>query len=91
MADEVPSDVRAVLSQLLTEGRTASADGDLDTVADVVDTVQRVATNKLPEGDLRARLLHGCTLLGDELDDDPDTDALVAYFRAMAGELDAAE
>lgn len=91
MSDDVPSDVYSVLAQLLTEGRTASVDGDLDTVGDVVDTVRRVSTNKLPESDLRARLLHGCTLLGDELDGEPDTDALAAYFRAMERRLENAE
>jgi hypothetical protein len=58
--EDLPPDVRAVLTQLLAEGRDALATDDRDTAIQTVTTAETVATNKLPEGAFRDRLLHGC-------------------------------
>lgn len=57
---DLPSDVHSVLTQLLGEARAAAAERDVATVADAVASVESVATNKVPESEVRERLLHGC-------------------------------
>lgn len=79
--DEVPSDAAAVLGQLLHEAREGCREwAEADTLA-ALDTVESVARNKLPEGDRRARLLHGCERVRATVGDDPAT--AMEYLRAM--------
>lgn len=70
--------MRAVLTQLFAEGQNALAADDQETAIRTVTTAETVATNKLPEGAFRDRLLHGCgrvrRLLGDDMDHRDDTD-----------------
>lgn len=65
---DLPADVRSVLTQLLAEARTAAAERNVSTVADAVGSVERVATNKVPESEARDRLLHGCREIDRLLD-----------------------
>jgi len=60
VTSDLPADVEAVLDQLFTEARAAFRDGDVETGVSAVETASRVARNKLPEGELRERLLYGC-------------------------------
>jgi hypothetical protein len=89
VADDLPSDVKAVLGQLLASGQDALATGDIATARDILGTTRTVARTKLPAGPRRNRLLHGCdrveALLGG---DDHDTAAATAYFAAMRRRLD---
>jgi hypothetical protein len=72
VAEDLPPDVRAVLTQLFAEGQDALAADDRDTAVETVTTAETVAANKLSEGAFRDRLLHGCErvrrLLGDDTD-----------------------
>lgn len=78
---EIPADAASVLRQLLREAREGCREwAEADTLA-ALDTVERVARNKLPEGDTRARLLHGCTRVRETVSDDPTT--AMEYLRAM--------
>lgn len=82
VTEDLPDDALAVLAQLFTEGQESLADGDVHTAREAVTSAEEVATNKLPEGDLRGQLLHGCAqtraLLdpetggGDDEGDGPD-------------------
>jgi hypothetical protein len=60
MTADVPSDVDAVLTQLFREAREAFERGDVETGVAAVTSASSVARNKLPDGSLRERLLHGC-------------------------------
>jgi len=60
VTEDVPADVRAVLAQLFAEGRASLRAGDRETAVETVTTAEAVATNELPEGAFRDRLLHGC-------------------------------
>ncbi len=103
MTEDPPADALAVLAQLFAKGQEALADGDVDTARDTVTSAEEVATNKLPEGDLRGQLLHGCgqtlALLdpeansGDDGDDDPgvEPDAAAEYLAAMERRLPEGE
>jgi len=87
--DELPSDVRAVLTQLFEEGETAIRSAEFETARQTVGTAETVCRNKLPEGDLRSQLLHGCDRVAVALDStegrNPDTAA--EYLRAMGRRL----
>jgi hypothetical protein len=78
---DLPTDVEDTLTQLLAEGAASARRHDPDEVSAVIDTVSTVATNKLPAGDLRDRLLHGCATVDRLAADEP----LVAaeYLDAM--------
>jgi hypothetical protein len=78
---DLPADVEATLAQLLTEGGAAARRRDVTEVSAIVDTVETVARNKLPPGDLRDRLVHGCAAVERLAADEP----LVAaeYLDAM--------
>ena len=70
MSDDVPTDVQTVLCQLFGAGREALEAGKIERCERIVDNAGAVATNKLPEGERRSRILHGCervrALLGEE-------------------------
>ena len=89
MSDDVPSDVHAVLTQLFEETEEAIRAGKFDTARQTVGTAQRVSRNKLPAGELRAILLHGCEAVTVALDraDGVEADVAAEYVRAMAGRL----
>ena len=103
VTEDPPADVLAVLAQLFAEGQEALADGDVDAARETVTSAEEDATNKLPEGDLRGQLLHGCAqargLLdpetggGDAEGDDPEgtdrvePDAAAEYLAAMERRL----
>ncbi len=102
MADDLPPDVRAVLTQLFAEGQDALAADDRETAVRTVTTAETVATNKLPEGAFRDRLLHGCErvrrLLETDADheppevaDSPDTETTGDRADAAAAYLTAME
>lgn len=90
MPGDLPADVSAVLEQLLAEGQTAIASEDLETARDVVSTAETVSENKLPEGQLRSQLLHGCQRTRVRLDE-ADAETAREYLEAMERRLDAVD
>lgn len=89
MPDEPPADVVTVLGQLLAATGTALEEGDCETAGETLASAETVATNKLPEGERRAALLHGCGRIRDLLDEatDDDRDAAAEYVAAMERRL----
>jgi hypothetical protein len=100
VTEDPPADVLAVLAQLFAEGQASLTDGDVDTAREAVTSAETVVTNKLPEGDLRGQLLHGCgqanALLdpetggegeGPEETDGVEPDAAAEYLAAMERRL----
>ena len=83
MSEDLPSDVVAVITQLCAKTRQALADGDCETARATVDTIDRIATNKLPEGDHRQTVRHACARITDLLGEDPDINAATAYVDAL--------
>ncbi|WP_058994268.1 hypothetical protein [Haloarcula sp. CBA1127] len=89
MSRDLPSDVHAVLTQLVEEGETAISDAEFDTARQTVATAETVSRNKLPDCELRSQLLHGCEQVHSALDTD-HPDAAAEYLRAMNRRLAAA-
>jgi len=91
--DDVPSDVRAVLSQLFEETETAILAGEFDTARQTVETATTVSRNKLPEGELRGQLLHGCSEVTSAIASEDGVESAIAveYVRAMARRLPGSE
>ena len=89
MSDDVPSDVQSVLTQLFDEGETAIVQGEYETARQTVRTARTVSRNKLPDGDLRTQLLHGCDQVTDLLTpaDGIESDIAAEYLRAMERRL----
>ena len=89
MPDDVPTDVQSVLAQLLKETESALRKGEIQTARQTIDTAQTVSRNKLPKGDLRGQLLHGCGEVRATLepDDGVESDIAAEYVRAMAQRL----
>lgn len=89
MSEDVPPDVSATLAQLFEEGQQALEDDDRETCRQTVESAERVVTNKLPEGELRGQLLHGCErvrhLLDPETDEDPEV--AIEFLTAMQRRL----
>ncbi|WP_277553091.1 hypothetical protein [Halobaculum limi] len=83
--DDLPADVNAALTQLIEGARTAIREGDTDDALDAVDTAATVAANKLPPGDRRETILHGCARVTDLAADDPPVAA--EYLDAMRRRL----
>jgi hypothetical protein len=83
VSEDLPSDVVAVITQLSTATLTALAEGDADTARATVDTMARVATNKLPAGDQRRTVRHACDRIAALLTEDPNFDAATAYVAAL--------
>lgn len=86
MSDDVPTDVETVLAQLFAAGQDALGDEEFDTCRQVVESVESVATNKLPESERRARLLHGCERVHALLDEE-ELEVAAEYLRAMDAQL----
>jgi hypothetical protein len=89
VSDDPPTDVVTVLGQLLSATRTAIAEGDSETAGETITSAQTVATNKLPEGERRAALLHGCDRVRALLEagTSDDRDAAAEYIAAMERRL----
>ena len=88
VSGDPPSDVQAVLSQLVDAGETAIRSGELETARQTVTSAETVSRNKLPEGDLREQMIHGCSQVTVALDEGlPETAA--EYLRAMGRRLAA--
>ncbi|MFC7098643.1 hypothetical protein [Halobaculum marinum] len=68
---DLPADVEVALVQLVESARVAVREGRTDEALAAVGTAETVAANKLPEGDRRERLLHGCGRVADLADADP--------------------
>ncbi|WP_138007207.1 hypothetical protein [Halalkalirubrum salinum] len=85
MSAEVPEDVRSTLMQLSTEAAERARDGNREPVLRILGTIETVAQNKLPVGDLQDRLLHGCAAVRQVAGHEP----LVAaeYLDSMAAIL----
>jgi hypothetical protein len=91
VTEDIPPDVRETLAQLLSECGTALEADDIRTARETAASARSVATNKLPESDLRDHLRHGCdrvtTLLedgdGDEDEAGVEADAAAEYVAAM--------
>jgi len=90
VTDEFSGDVMDVLGQLFAKGARV-LDGDVapdegsrtDTARQILTSAETVATNKLPEGEFRSRLRHGCGRALTNLDDG-DVAAAAEHCRAMA-------
>ncbi|MDQ2073384.1 hypothetical protein ACODNH_08120 [Haloarcula sp. NS06] len=88
MPRDLPSDVHAVLTQLVDEGESAISGAEFDTARQTVASAETVSRNKLPECELRSQLLHGYEQVRTALDND-DPDAAAEYLRAMNRRLAA--
>jgi hypothetical protein len=61
-------DVMDVLGQLFDAGATALDDADREMAMSILTSAETVATNKLPDGEFRDHLLHGCERALAQLD-----------------------
>lgn len=84
----LPADVRDVLAQLLTEAAASLAEGDDDVARRVLDTIETVVRNKVPDPDERERLLVGCRAVRASLEADDGT--ATGYLRSMRRRVRAA-
>lgn len=78
---DLPTDVADALAQLLEEAAAAARARDRETLDALLSSVERVTTNKVPEGELKAQLRHGCRRVDRLGDDEPLVAA--AYCEAM--------
>jgi len=79
---DVPADVESVLTQLFGEAAAAFESGDTKTGVAAVTSAATVATNKLPEGNLREQVLHGCERT-EELATADDEPAVAAEYATL--------
>lgn len=89
MSEDIPPDVIAVLSQLFEEAHEALEVDDNETCRQTIESAEEVATNKIPEGELRGQLLHGCQRVRRLLDteEDEEAEAAVEFLTAMQRRL----
>jgi hypothetical protein len=87
VSSEFSGDVMDVLGQLFESTATALDDGDPDTARQCLTSAETVTTNKLPEGEFRSRLLHGCERALAAVDTDPPVAA--EHCRAMVRAVDS--
>lgn len=87
---DVPPDVETVLGQLFEEARTGFEADEIEAGRSAIDSADSVISNKLPEGDLRGQLRHGCTRV-EELLDDGETAAAAEYVAAMERRIEDLE
>lgn len=92
VSNDVPSDVYAVLTQLFEEGESAVLAEEFGTARRTIGTAETVCRNKLPEGELRAQLLHGCDRVQATLDptEGANADTAAEFLRAMDRRLERA-
>jgi hypothetical protein len=81
VSDEIPADVRAVFLTLLVDARENVEAGDLETLRSELGSIETVASNKLPPGDVRDSLCHGCDKVDQHAADEPAVAA--EYLRSM--------
>jgi hypothetical protein len=80
--EKLPPDVRDTLRQLFDETQESVHDQP-EAAYEQLDSARRVTETKVPETELRDRLLHGCAAATDALDEnDP---ALAAEYTAAMG------
>jgi hypothetical protein len=94
VVEDLPTDVQTVLSQLFAESRRALCDDDLATARESVISAASVVRNKLPDGEFKRELRHGCERVVDLLnagDEPADAEAAAEYLAAMERRLDAVE
>ncbi|GGJ14749.1 hypothetical protein GCM10008995_25780 [Halobellus salinus] len=77
----LPADVRDVLAQLLTAADDSVAASEHDDTQAILDTVETVVRNKVPDPDERERLLAGCGTVRDALGS--DSGIAQGYLRSM--------
>ncbi|UIO98544.1 hypothetical protein Hbl1158_08210 [Halobaculum sp. CBA1158] len=68
---DLPADVESALTQLVESARVAVREGRTAEALAAVDTAHTVAENKLPPGDRRDRIRHGCERVADLAAADP--------------------
>ena len=78
---DLPPDVKSTLSQLLAEAAEAARTRDRETLEAVMESVETVTENKVPESELKERLRYGCGAVERVADDEPLVAA--AYCEAM--------
>jgi len=84
----LPADVRAVLVQLLGKADESVVEGAYDAVRTILDTVETVVRNKVPDSGERERLLSGCATVRHALGSDDDTAS--GYLQSMRRRVRAA-
>jgi hypothetical protein len=84
----LPPDVREVLAQLLSEADEFVAAGEYDVVRELLDTVETVVRNKVPDSGERERLLAGAATVRESLGADDDTAS--GFLRSMRRRVRAA-
>lgn len=77
----LPSNVRSTLTKLLDEAAAAARARDEETLAAVMQSVETVTIEEVPDGDLKAQLRHGCRRVDQAASDEPLVAA--AYCDAM--------
>ncbi len=89
VSDDLPTDVRTVLGQLLAGTRTALAEDEHETARETITSARTVATNKLPRDERREQFQHGCDriLALLDADDEVDRDAAAEYVTALERRL----
>lgn len=87
---DIPADVDAVLTQLFQEANDAFEDGNGETGTAAVRSASTVVTNKLPESNLRAQLLHGCERAVASADDE-NFEVAAEYAASMDRRIRAAD
>jgi hypothetical protein len=85
VSEDLPADVRETLGQLFDEAGAAARDRRPETTVAALDSAATVVENKLPEGDLKRVLAHGCERASATVEGEP----LVAaeYCAAMRDRL----
>jgi hypothetical protein len=85
----LPTDVRDTLAQLFEEAAAAARERRPEDAAALVGSARTVTENKMPDGPLADRLVHGCDLVERTAPGEP----LVAaeYCRAMRDRVEAAD
>ncbi|MFB6169091.1 MAG: hypothetical protein ABEJ43_09630 [Haloferacaceae archaeon] len=71
MTEDLPVDVRDTLGQLFAEAGEAARDRRSETALAALSTAATVVENKVPEGDLKRQLAHGCERAQATAEDEP--------------------
>ncbi|ERH09589.1 MAG: hypothetical protein J07HX64_01348 [halophilic archaeon J07HX64] len=90
MSADVPPDVEAVLTQLFEEAQKEFESGDPETGVEAVTSAATVVRTKLPEGELRAQMLHGCERVEALAGEGGNTAVAAEYVAATERRLDEA-
>lgn len=82
----MPTDVETVLQQLFEAAGEALEAEDIDTCRQTIDSAESVVSTKLPDGERKARLRHGCERVR-QLAEEGDHTVAAEYLEAMARQL----